>query len=156
MSTSQIGGAKLWSGTSQSISPSSTYSQSNRTYAAQLNSSGELVVNVPWFTTRLNENNYTSYTSNTTATPKLLGSLYGGTYGMIVMFMYGASSNWAHISAHTTSSYTSSKYFEDYLYAYSSVVTFFVPAYTYYYLWGYYLSWAGVRYARLSTYYPYI
>ena len=156
MSTSTIGGAKLWAGTLQPISPTSTHSQSNRTYAAQLNSSQQLVVNVPWFTTRLNENNYTSYTSNTTATPKLLGSLYGGEYGLIVMFMYGASSNWAHISAHTTSSYISSKYFEDYLYAYSSVVTFFVPAFTYYYLYGSYLSWAGARYARLTPYYPYV
>lgn len=43
-----LGGIKLFSETVQSEVVSKTYSMSDRTYAVQLNSSGEAVVNVPW------------------------------------------------------------------------------------------------------------
>ena len=46
--TSTLGGVKLGSDTVQTIAATTVSSTSNRTYAIQTNSSGQLVVNVPW------------------------------------------------------------------------------------------------------------
>ena len=48
MTTSTLGLGKLWSDTEQSESAQSVTTTANRTYGIQLNSSDQLVVNVPW------------------------------------------------------------------------------------------------------------
>ena len=48
MTTSTLGLGKLWSDTEQSESAQSVTSTASRTYGIQLNSSDQLVVNVPW------------------------------------------------------------------------------------------------------------
>lgn len=48
MTTSTLGLGKLWSDTEQSESAQSVTSTASRTYGLQLNSSNQLVVNVPW------------------------------------------------------------------------------------------------------------
>ena len=48
--SSQYGVVKLGSSTTQSVSANSVTSTASRTYAVQLNSSGQMVVNVPWET----------------------------------------------------------------------------------------------------------
>ena len=48
MTTSTLGLGKLWSDTEQSESAQSVTATANRTYGIQLNSSDQLVVNVPW------------------------------------------------------------------------------------------------------------
>lgn len=46
--TTKLGGVKLGSDDTQTVSASTPTKQTNRTYAIQNNSSGQLVVNVPW------------------------------------------------------------------------------------------------------------
>ncbi len=48
MTTSTLGLGKLWSDTEQSVSANSVTATASRTYGLQLNSSNQLVVNVPW------------------------------------------------------------------------------------------------------------
>src|SRR5690606_34236825 len=43
-----IGGVKLFSNTIQSVAANAVTSTASRTYGVQVNSSGQLVVNVPW------------------------------------------------------------------------------------------------------------
>lgn len=47
-STSSYGGIKLYSNTDQTVAPGGIYAVTGRTYAVQLNSSNQAVVNVPW------------------------------------------------------------------------------------------------------------
>lgn len=58
MSTTQRGGAKLASDTTQTVGANPVTTTVNRTYAVQKNASEQLVVNVPWIDT----NNNTTYT----------------------------------------------------------------------------------------------
>lgn len=46
--TSALGGVRLWSSTRNTVTPNSVSSITGRTYAVQLNSSNQMVVNVPW------------------------------------------------------------------------------------------------------------
>jgi len=48
MTTSTLGLGKLWSDTEQSVSANAVTATASRTYGLQLNSSNQLVVNVPW------------------------------------------------------------------------------------------------------------
>lgn len=56
---STLGGVKLGSGTTQSVASNAVSSTAGRTYAIQLNSSDQMVVNVPWTDTN------TTYTGST-------------------------------------------------------------------------------------------
>lgn len=51
MTTGALGGAKLYSATAQTVAPNSVTATASRTYAVQLNSSQQAVVNVPWTNT---------------------------------------------------------------------------------------------------------
>lgn len=51
MTTSALGGAKLYSATAQTVAPNAVTATASRTYAVQLNSSQQAVVNVPWSNT---------------------------------------------------------------------------------------------------------
>lgn len=64
--TGVIGGFKLYSATAQSVGPNSVSATASRTYAVQLNSSNQAVVNVPWVNTTY---------SLPTATSSVLGGI---------------------------------------------------------------------------------
>ena len=67
-SASTAGTIKLWSDTPQSIAANAVSSTSNRTYAVQVNSSWQAVVNVPWTD---NNTQYSTATSSTAGIVKL-------------------------------------------------------------------------------------
>src|SRR5690606_16349889 len=68
-----IGGVKLFSNTVQSVAANSVTSTTSRTYGVQVNSSGQLVVNVPW-----TDNNTTYSGSNGIS---LSGTVFSPVYG---------------------------------------------------------------------------
>lgn len=64
--SSSLGLIKLWSDTAQSVAANAVSSKASRTYAIQVNSSGQAVVNVPW------ENDDTTYSTATSSVAGLV------------------------------------------------------------------------------------
>jgi hypothetical protein len=70
--SSVLGGVELFSDTVQSVAANTISSTASRTYGAQLNSSGQLVINVPWTDT-------TSFVSSVSGTGTVSGISLSGT-----------------------------------------------------------------------------
>ena len=80
------GGIELFSNTDQSVAANSISSTASRTYGSQLNSSGQLVVNVPWTDT------ITTY-NMMTATTLGLGKLFSNTFQAVVANVVSATAS---------------------------------------------------------------
>ena len=75
------GGVELFSDTDQSVAANSVSSTAGRTYGIQLNSAGQMVVNVPWVDTNTNTNTQNQYSvsiPNSTTKLRLSGSGHNG------------------------------------------------------------------------------
>ena len=70
--TSSIGGIKLYSDTKQTVAPNKVSSTAGKTYAVQLNSSNQAVVNVPWSDT---DTKNTAGATETTSKIYLIGAI---------------------------------------------------------------------------------
>ena len=140
--SSSLGLVKLGSDTVQSTAANSVTSTSSRTYAIQKNSSGQLVVNVPWAGANMKISFYgyinvgsTTYTSFTKYSSN---SLSGGTYGRVYNIFAKSQGSGGGISVQKKTTYYTDYDCVAQATASSNFwvsLTVFVPANTTYYLY---------------------
>ena len=140
--SSSLGLVKLGSDTVQSTAANSVTSTSSRTYAIQKNSSGQLVVNVPWAGANMKISFYgyvnVGSTTSTSFTKYSSNSLSGGTYGRVYNIFAKSQTNGGGISVQKKTTY-----YTDYDCVAQATadpnfwvsLTVFVPANTTYYLY---------------------
>lgn len=98
-STTAVGGMKLYSDTKQTVAPTTVTATASRTYAVQLNSSNQAVVNVPWTNTTYAADNTAitlssnKFSHNTAAGYKHIPT--GGTTGQILEYKASGEAQWS-------------------------------------------------------------
>lgn len=140
--SSALGLVKLGSDTVQSTAANSVTSTSSRTYAIQKNSSGQLVVNVPWAGANMKISFYgyvnVGSTTDTHFTKYSSNSLSGGTYGRVYNIFAKSQGSGGGISVQKKATYYTDYDCVAQATASSSFwvsLTVFVPADTIYYLY---------------------